>query len=237
MEIGREVHILVSVTNPRKLTGAQKALWNCLRQDLRTAVEPSADALEHVVLCKPAAQFVNRYDMAGHCSFPGSRLIGRVCHGAVLALHFHLPVEDVFAATDNVVFHPILIEVGNIGDAGFIRHAEFYQLHTAPDTDKPRFIRGYYRYAGSFSISAERDELCLAPVLIPPREEGQQVIKRKDAQFFKSFRALLTDAAHGGDRGAQRKTGIIQHNEVYRSCSAGQTVQASPTCRSLRCHC
>ena len=175
--------------------------------------------------------------MPGNGALPGNRLICRISHGAMLAVDFHFPVKNVFSAADNVVLHPVLVEVGDICHPGFIRHAELHQFHSAPHTNKPRFIRGNYRYTGSFPIGAEGDLLCLASVLITSREKGQKVIESPDAEFFKSFRAFVPDTAHSGDRGIQREAVIIQHSGACRSCSAGQTAQEGRTCRSLRCRC
>ena len=171
LKISGEVHILIGIGCVCQLQPLHQLSRDGLGQLLHAGIQPASHALGNHLLRQPPAHGINRHNPACHAPGGIGLFIHRVGHGPALALALHPPVEDVFLAPADVVFHPALVEVCHLQHAGVIKHLELHKLHAAPDAGQPRLIRNHGRDAHIRPVLRPGNGHNLASVLIPSGEK------------------------------------------------------------------
>ena len=184
-----------------------------LRNLTKTLIQACLNALAQGTLRQPGTETVNRHDGAGDGKRRVLRLENGVGQTAQGAADLHLPVEAVAFAAVNLISDIGLVKIADVHPGAAVKGVKAHDFQPAADTAETRLITADGRDADALAVLDQRDGLYPAAVLIAPREIGNQVKQRKDAQLSQSLRPFLADTPDAADILLQ---GIHRHS-VNRS--------------------
>ena len=134
------MNVFISVPDPGEPEPCENVFRNRILQLSGAGLQSGFYALKNVFLRQAAAQPIDRHNASGHTALCTSLFIYRIGHAAVPAFCFNPAVEDILLSAADVVFHPALVEVGDVRCTGVVKNPELHEFHPPPDAGKSGFI-------------------------------------------------------------------------------------------------